>query len=229
MRRLAVITVVLTVVLPLGAEEPEAWLVPFGCAFEHDISGFNQVFAQNNLPQFSRRLYGWGVELRSLAGKSILVGPMYFRVEEQIKNDSFQLRTENWGMMGEVGLKLSVFRLFTVVPMVGLGGVQPVFQVRQLKGDVELDSLLRAPGRMTTFSPGIKPAGLAALEVSLNLPTRTGRYGVALRGGYLYSPFPLEWRLPDGSRVLGTPETKIRGPWFSVGITIIPAPEVETL
>ncbi len=215
-------------ILRLSAQEPEAWLVPFGCAFEHDIQGFNQVFVRNNLPEFSRRIYGWGVELRSLAGGNILIGPMYFRVQEQVRNDSFQLRTETWGIMGEAGLKLPIFGFITVTPMIGLGGVQPAFQLKQLKGDVELDSLLRVPGRMASFSPGIKPAGLAALELSLNLPTKAGKYGVALRGGYLYSPFALRWCLPDGSEVLGTPDSRIRGFWVSAGFTIIPAPEVET-
>ncbi|MCX7732873.1 MAG: hypothetical protein N2248_06920 [candidate division WOR-3 bacterium] len=215
-------------ILRLSAQEPEAWLVPFGCAFEHDIQEFNQVFVRNNLPEFSRRIYGWGVELRSLAGGNILIGPMYFRVQEQVRNDSFQLRTETWSIMGEAGLKLPIFGFMTVTPMIGLGGVQPAFQVKQLKGDVELDSLLKAPGRMASFSPGIKLAGLAALEISLNLPTKAGKYGVALRGGYLYSPFALRWCLPDGSEVRGAPDSRIRGFWVSAGLTLIPAPEVET-
>jgi hypothetical protein len=228
MKLLKIFIILTALALSGWAQEPEGWLVPFGCAFEHDIREFNSVFAGHNLPEVNRRLYGWGLELRSLVSKNILLGPLYFRTKDQVSNNSFQIYTETWGIMGELGLKLPILSVITVVPMIGVGGVQPAFQIRQVSGDVPFDTLLESPGRIASISPGIKLAGLAALELGVLIPTKAGKYGLSLRGGYLYSPFALDWRLANGARVTQTPDSRIRGFWGSVGISIVPAPEVTT-
>ncbi len=205
---------------------PEAWLVPFACAYQPDIAEFNRRFASYGIPAASLRHYGWGVEIRSVVGNNFLVGPMLFRTRDVVANETIQLRTETNAIFALAGWKLPLFRFLTIVPIVGLGGVQPVFQITEKTGDIPLESLLTAPGKIATLSPGFKPTGIAALELNLLVPTGSGNYGISLRGGYLYSPFPLNWRLPSGARVTSTPDTKIRGPWFSAGITLIPAAEV---
>jgi len=123
---------------------------------------------------------------------------------------------------------LPLLNFLTIVPLVGIGGVQPSFQIRKHTGDLTLDELLSAPSNIATISPGMKITGLGALELNLLLPTNTGSYGISLRGGYLYSPFTLDWRLANGARVTNTPDIKIKGPWFSLGLTLIPAPEVQS-
>ncbi|MGB9742292.1 MAG: hypothetical protein ACP5JB_05825 [candidate division WOR-3 bacterium] len=228
MRRKLILLILILLSVPGWTQEPEGWLIPFGCAFEHDISGFNRIFAAHRLPEVNRRLYGWGLELRSLVSRRVLFGPLYFRTSDEVSNNSFQIYTQNWGVMAELGVKVPVFNFLTVVPMIGAGGVQPSFQIRAVSGDVQFDTLLQAPGMVAGISPGIKPAGLVALELGLLVPTRAGRYGLTVRGGYLYSPFGLNWRLTNGARVTGTPDSRIRGFWASLGITIIPAPEVTT-
>ncbi len=224
------------VLIPLFAQspsqqsaEPEAWLLPFTCAYQPDIGEFNNRFRDRGIPTARTRHYGWGVEIRSLVGKDFLTGPIFFRTQDIVTNETIQLRTETTALLMMLGLKLPLFRFLTVVPMLALGGVQPGFQIMAKSGEIALDSLLTLPGQMTGLSPGLKLTGLAALELNLLIPTNSGNYGISLRGGYLYSPFVLNWRLPSGARVTGTPDTKIRGPWFSLGITIIPAPEVTTV
>lgn len=219
---------ILVLILPLFAQEPEGWLVPFACGYQPDGAGFNRLFRQYGLPVARERHYGWGMEIRSLVGKNLLIGPMYFRVWDDVANDSFQLRSEAFGIFGKLGLKLPLFQFLTVVPLVGVGGVQPAFRIREVTGDLSIDTLLRSPGKNVSLSPGMKITGLAALELDLMARTKAGTYGIALSGGYLYSPFSLSWRLDNGSQVTGTPDTKIGGPWFSVGVTVIPAPEVIT-
>jgi hypothetical protein len=228
MKRSLILFLMLMLLVPGQAQEPEGWLIPFGCAFEHDIAGFNAKFAEHNLPLVNKRLYGWGLELRSLVSKNILFGPLYFRTKDRVSNDSFQIYTETWGIMGEAGFKVPVFNFLNIIPMVGIGAVQPAFQFRQVSGDVQFDTLLRSSGGSVSISPGLKPAGLAALELAFTLPTQAGRYGLAVRAGYLYSPFELNWHLSNGRSVLGTPNSRIQGYWGSLGITIIPAPEVRT-
>ncbi len=216
-------------VVSLSAQEPlEGWFVPFACGYQPDVSGFNAKFAALGLPQANTRHYGWGIELRSLVGRNFLVGPMFFRTWDDAQNESLHLRTDATGILGEIGLRLPFFKFLTVVPMLGLGGVQPHFHIREKSGDVPFDSLLRR-GVTVTLSPGMRLSGLVALEVNLLLSTKAGRYGLALRGGYLYSPFSLNWRLGNGARLVNAPGTSIRGPWFSVGITLIPPPEVTTI
>ncbi|MGQ9707358.1 MAG: hypothetical protein ACUVUR_00585 [bacterium] len=214
--------------LPIFAQQPEGWFIPFACAYQPEISRFNKAFDNRGLPQTANRHYGWGMELRSLVSKNILFGPMFFRTWDDAENDTFHLRTEAYGIFGEIGLKLPLFSFLTIVPLAGIGGVQPSFQIRKVTGDLTLDSLLSAPGNIATISPGMKFTGLGALELNLLLPTNTGSYGIALRGGYLYSPLTLDWHLANGARITNTPDSKITGPWFSVGITIIPAPEIQS-
>lgn len=225
MQRILVISLLLFI--PLFAQEPEGWFIPFACAYEPDIAGFNTAFASIGL-QAETRHFGWGMELRSLVSRNILFGPLYFRTWNDVNNDSLHLRTENWGIFAELGLKLPLFNFLTFVPLVGIGGVQPSFQIRKRTGDMTLEELLNAPGNIAYISPGVKITGLGALELNLILPTNTGSYGVSLRGGYLYSPFTLDWHLANGSRITNTPDSKIKGPWFSLGLTIIPAPEVQS-
>lgn len=217
-------TLVCVVATPLLAEEsPEGWLIPFGCAFQPDISGIKEVFARHNLPVPGERLYGWGCEIRSLVSRNILIGPLFFTTWDEVRTDSFQLRTEALGLMAEAGLKLELLDFLTVVPMLGLGGVKESFSLRRLGGSVNFDSLLVAPGQNASISPGFKATGLAALELGLAFNTNAGRFGVALRGGYLYSPLELVWRLANGSEVTGVPRSLIRGPFYSAGILFMPA------
>jgi len=199
----------------------EGWLIPFAAAYQPDVAGFNAVFNRHGLPQSATRQYGWGVEIRSLAG-DFLVGPLYFRTWHDASNEDFQLRTEATGIFGEVGLKLVSLRFLTVVPMIGVGGLSQSFTVRERSGEKTLDSLLNYPGRVIGLSPGMRVSGLAALEVGLVAGTRSGRYGLALRAGYLYSPFDLTWRQSNGSEVTGVPDTKLGGPFFSAGILLMP-------
>jgi len=228
MRRLIVLAVFTLPVL-IRAQAPEGWLVPFACAFQPDIADFNNAFLQKGLPSAEERHFGWGIELRSGIGGGFLAGPMFFRTYNDGENDRFHLRTEHTGIMAELGYKLPLFKFFTIVPLIGLGGVQPGFHIREKTGAISLDSLLQAPGNTAVLSPGMKITVLGALELHLLIPTNTGSYGLGLRGGYLYSPFRLDWHLANGSRITGTPDSKIQGLWFSVGITLIPAPEVATL
>ncbi|MGQ9678601.1 MAG: hypothetical protein ACUVUD_04895 [bacterium] len=224
MRRILILLFLFAICL--WAQEAEGWLVLFGCGFQPDLARFNEVFAQHGLPVAQERHYGWGIELRSGVGGGFLLAPMFFRTCNDVATDEFFLRTEHTGIMGELGYKLSLFKFLAVVPLVAVGGVQPRYRIQQKTGEVSLDSLLNAPGNTAMLSPGMKLTGLGALELNLLLPTKTGRYGLSLRGGYLYSPFRLDWRTANGARVTGTPASKIQGPWFSVGLTLIPAPEV---
>jgi hypothetical protein len=145
-----------------------------------------------------------------------------------VSNTDYELRTETSGILGIAGLHLAPLQFLSVVPQLGLGGISQSFSIRERSGDVPLPELLQDPGRSAVLSPGMKFGGLAALELDLAATLASGRYGLSLRGGYLYSPFTLDWRLPGGASVTGVPDTKLAGPFFSAGVVFMPAPEVET-
>jgi hypothetical protein len=227
MRTLLVLALLAVAAGPAGGQaQPEGWLVPFAAAYQPAISGFNQAFATKGLPEARATHYGWGVEIRSLVSH-FLVGPMFFRTWDDVATSDVQLRTEATGIFGEVGVKLAPARFVAFVPMVGVGGLNHSFTLRERTGNLPLDSLLQipGPGRMVSFAPGMKVAGLAALEINLIAATGSGRYGLAVRGGYLYSPLTLAWRLSNGSEVTGVPDIKLGGPFFSAGIVLMPEPE----
>ncbi len=200
----------------------EAWLIPFAAAYEPDVAGFNAKFAANGLPQAARRHYGWGLELRSLTGH-LLVGPLFYRTWDESENDSFRLHSESWGLFATTGPKLLPFSFLSVVPMLGLGGQTQTFSIRTEKGDIKFDSLLTRPGQGVTLLSGMKPTGLAALELGISAVNAGSRYGLTLRAGYLYSPFAVNWHQPGGARIIGTPPSRFGGPFYSVGILIAPA------
>lgn len=215
------------VVLCLAAFGQEAWLVPFAAAYQPDVAGFNQAFAAHGLPRAGSRHFGWGIELRSLVS-GLLVGPLYFRTWDDAETDSFELRTEASGLFAEVGLRLAPAPFLGVVPMVGVGGLSQSFDIRAKTGERKLEELLSSPGQRASILSGTKLAGLAALELNLSTGTGSGRYGVALRAGYLYSPLSVTWHLPNGSRVTDTPVNRLSGPFFSLGLLLLPAAETQT-
>jgi hypothetical protein len=221
--RILLIVVLLAVAVPALAEEgPEAWLIPFAAAYQPEVSGFNSVFASHGMPEASSRHYGWGIELRSLTG-SFLVGPLYFKTWDDAENSSYQLRTDATGIFGELGVKLAPFSFLTIVPMIGVGGLSQSFSLRTKTGSIGLDSLLGigAP-QAVSLTPGMKLAGLGALELGLIANTKAGRFGVALRGGYVYSPFGLAWHLANGAEVTDVPVSHLGGPFFSAGLLMMP-------
>ncbi|MEO0079143.1 MAG: hypothetical protein ABIK44_00500 [candidate division WOR-3 bacterium] len=226
------VTLLPLLLLSIGARLPaqesaEGWLIPFACAYQPAIEPFNLRFAQHNLPEAGLRHYGWGVELRSVSGH-FLFGPLFFRTWDDAENDIFQLRTEATALFGELGLNIAPLRFLNIVPLIGLGGLSQSFSLRKRTGDLNLDSLLAAPGQVALIASGMKATGLAALELGLSYPTKQASYGVALRAGYLYSPFLPTWHLPNGSDVTDTPRTRLGGPFFSIGLLLIPRTEMSS-
>ncbi|MEO0081266.1 MAG: hypothetical protein ABIL25_03105 [candidate division WOR-3 bacterium] len=217
--RLAPAVLILTVTVASGQE---AWLIPFAAAFQPDIRGFNQSFAGHGLPMAATRHYGWGIEVRSLVD-NILLGPMFFRTWDDASTDSFHLRTEASGMFAEAGLKLVPTSFLTITPIIGAGGLSQSFSIRARTGDLNFEELLGAPGQAATILSGMKLTGLAALEFGLATRTTSGRYGLAVRAGYLYSPLSVTWHLVNGARIVGTPAVKLAGPFFSLGLLLMPA------
>jgi hypothetical protein len=228
MRILAVVLALGALFSPLAAQgSSEAWLLPFAAAYQPSVSAFNAAFAAAGLPGARARHYGWGIELRSLVS-GVLIGPMYFHTGDAVAGDSFSLSTASDGILGTVGIKIAPFSFLAIVPQLGVGGINQSYTICQRSGDVALPDLLGDPGRSAVLSPGMKLGGLGALELDLSATVASGTYGLSLRGGYLYSPFRLDWRLNGGSSITGVPDTKLGGPFFSAGIVIMPAPEVQT-
>ncbi len=227
--RIIVFVLVLAAAAPMSAQSsPEAWLIPFAAAYQPSVGWFNDAFStpEHNLPAARSRHYGWGLELRSLSG-SFLFGPLFFRTWDDVENDSFQLRTSATGIFGELGVRLAPASFLTVVPMLGIGGLNQSFNIMANSDTVNFPELLEDAPRVINFSPGMKLAGLGAIELGLIAITGAGRFGLALRGGYVYSPFNLSWRLSNGAHVGGVPDSRLGGPFFSVGLLLLP--EAQTL
>ena len=205
----------------LAQGSPEGWLVPFAAAYQPRVAGFNRQFDSLGFPGASSRHYGWGIELRSLVS-GFLIGPMFFRTWDDVESDRWQLRTDATGIFGNVGLKLAPADFIIIVPSIGLGGLNQSFTIREKSSAVPIESLNGGAPEVISMSPGMKLAGLASLELDLTIRASTGRYGLSLRGGYLYSPLGLTWRLANGAEVRGTPSDKLGGPFFSAGILIMP-------
>lgn len=210
-----------------AAVAQESWLVPFAVRYQPDITGFNAAFASHGLPEARTRHYGWGIELRSLVG-SLLVGPMYLRAWDDVENEDYHLRTDASAVLVEAGVKIAPLSFLTIVPGVGIGGLSQSFSIRSMSGDVSLDSLLVDPGRNATVQTGMKLAGMASLELGLATNVGEARYGLALRGGYLYSPLSPGWHLSNGARVLSPPDARVGGPFFTLGILLMPAVQTQT-
>jgi len=222
------IVFLLVVAVPaLASDSPEAWLIPFAAAYQPPVRGFNSAFASHGMPEATSRHYGWGIELRTLTG-SFLVGPLFFKTWDDVENDAFKLRTDATGIFGEAGLRIAPVSFLTIVPMVAVGGLSQSFSIREMTGEMTLDSLLGYPGRSVSLTSGLKLAGLGALELGLSANTGAGRVGLALRGGYLYAPFDPNWHLSNGTRVTGAPGDKLGGLFFSVGLLLMPAAQAAT-
>jgi hypothetical protein len=222
--RIILIVFVLAAAAPaLAQDSPEAWLIPFAAAYQPTVGWFNDEFAnpEHNLPAVRTRHYGWGLELRSLSG-SFLFGPLLLRTWDDVDNDSYQLRTDATGIFGELGVKLAPASFLTIVPMLGVGGLSQSFNIRAKSDRVDFPELLEGAPSVISFSPGMKLAGLGALELGLIANTQAGRFGLAFRGGYIYSPLSLTWRLSNGAQVIGVPDSRLGGPFFSVGLLLMP-------
>jgi len=227
--RIVSFVLLLALVLPALAEDgPEAWLIPFAVAYHPQVSGFNTAFARHNLPQAHSRHFGWGLELRSLSG-AFLVGPLFFRTWNDVENDGYRLRTDATGIFGELGVKLSPASFLAIVPMLGLGGINQSFHLRAKTGSIPFDSLLgNSSPQVVSITPGMKLAGMGALELGVVAGTKAGRFGLALRGGYLYSPFAPTWRLANGAEVAGAPADRLGGLFISAGLLMLPAAQTST-
>jgi hypothetical protein len=214
--------------VPARADDaPEAWLIPFAAAYQPSVSGFNAKFAEHGMPEARSRHFGWGLELRSRVG-SFLVGPLFFRTLDDAETDSYGLRTDATGIFGELGVRLAPAKFLTIVPLLGLGGLSQSFSLRARTGGVNFDTLLNGSPQVVDISPGMKLAGMGALELGLIADTKAGRFGVALRGGYIYSPISPTWRLSNGAQVTGVPDSGLGGPFFSVGLLLMPEAETTT-
>ncbi len=212
----------------LAQNSPEAWLIPFAAAYQPQVGGFNTVFTKDGMPTARSRQFGWGLELRTLTG-SFLVGPMFFKTWDDAENSSYQLRTDASGIFGEVGVKLAPASFLTIVPLLGVGGLSQSFNLRAKTGSISLDSLLGITTPQTvSISPGMRPAGFGALELGLIANTKTGGIGLTLRGGYMYSPFGLTWHLSNGATVTGVPDSRLGGPFFSIGLLLMPQAQTNS-
>lgn len=218
--------ILLFVGIVAAQDSPEAWLIPFAAGYAPTtLPAFNNRFA-GTTPLLPERQFGWGIELRALAS-NLLIGPLYMRTSSEATGAGRSVRSDATAIFGTAGLKISPFSFLTLVPAIGIGGLNQSFAIHELSGNTGLDSLLRTPGRSISFSPGTQLAGLAALELCLAVNTTAGRYGLDLRGGYLYSPFNLTWRLSSGGHLTGVPQTHLGGPFATVGIALLPAPVTE--
>jgi hypothetical protein len=223
--RITLIVLLLAAALPaLAADSPEAWLIPFAAAYQPPVAGFNSAFGGHDMPEARSRHFGWGIELRTLTGSSLLVGPLFFKTWDDVDNGSYRLRTDATGIFGETGLRLAPFSFLTIIPMLGVGGLNQSFSLRQkTAGDtIDIDTLLGNVQGSLSLSSGMKPAGMAALELGFTANSSTGRIGIALRGGYLYSPFRPTWRIANGPVVSGAPDDCLGGWFFSVGLLLMP-------
>jgi hypothetical protein len=228
MPKLAIFAVVCLAGSGLMAQDsPEGWVIPFAAAYQPNVAGFNARFAESDLPQARTRHFGWGIEVRSLVS-GLLVGPLFFKTWDDVENADYQLRSDATAIFGEVGLKIAPLPLLTIVPMLGVGGLSESYSFRKKTGEIEFEELLGNPGQNAVIQSGMKLAGLAALELGLSVNTGGGSYGLAVRGGYLYSPVNVGWHLANGARILDTPGGHLGGLFFSLGLLIIPAAQTAT-
>jgi hypothetical protein len=227
MRIMLIVFLVAAAVPALASDSPEAWLIPFAATYQPPVRGFNSAFASHGMPESTSRHYGWGLEFRTLTG-SFLVGPLFFKTWDDEDNGSYHLRTDVTGIFGEAGLKIAPASFLTIVPMIGVGGLSQSFDMRQKTDSVVFDSLFGSVPENLSFTTGMRITGMAALELGLSVNTGAGRIGIALRGGYLYSPFNPNWHLSNGTRVTDAPGDKLGGLFFSVGLLLLPAAQATT-
>jgi hypothetical protein len=227
MRIILIALLAIAVVPALASDSPEAWLIPFAAAYQPPVNGFNAAFADHGMPEARGRHFGWGLELRTLTG-SFLVGPLFFKTWDDVELGSYHLRTEETGIFGEMGLRLTPASFLTIVPLLGVGGLGQSFGLRENTDDVGFDDLFGEAPVNLSLSTGTKLAGMGALELGLVANSKSGRIGVALRGGYLYSPFTPTWRLSNGAALSGAPDDRLGGLFFSAGLLLMPQAQVTS-
>ena len=227
--RILLITLLLAAAVPAPAQNnAEAWLIPFAAAYQPQVDGFNAVFAKHGMPTAGSRQLGWGLELRTLTG-GFLVGPLFFKTWNDAANSSYELRTDATGIFGEFGIKIAPFNFLAIVPQLGVGGLNQSFTLRAKGNSISLDSLLGvAAPQAVNLSPGMKVAGFGALELGFIANTRAGGFGLALRAGYMYSPFNLTWHIANGANVTDAPPTHLGGPLFSLGLVLMPSAQTTS-
>ena len=226
--RIMLIVLLLAAAVPaLASDSPEAWIIPFAAAYQPPVGGFNAAFAGHGMPTARSRHFGWGLELRTLTG-SFLVGPLFFRTWDNVENSSFQLRTDATGIFGEMGMRLAPASFLSIVPLLGVGGLSQSFGLREKTGSIGFDTLFGNVPENLALATGMKPAGLAALELGLIANSKSGGIGIALRGGYLYAPFSPTWRVVNGAVVSNAPKDRLGGWFFSVGLLLTPAAQTTS-
>ncbi len=220
--RIMLIVLPLAMAAPaLAADVPEAWFIPFAAAYQPPVASFNSAFAYRGLPEARSRHFGWGLELRTQTG-SFLVGPLFFKTWDDVDNGSYHLRTDATGIFGEMGVKLAPVSFLTIVPLLGVGGVSQSFGLREKTGNIGFDTLFGSAPENLSLSTGTKLAGMGALELGLIANSKSGGIGIALRGGYLYSPFSPDWRIANGAVVSNAPNDHLGGWFFSAGLLLMP-------
>lgn len=221
----------LALLLSAPAAAQEAWLIPYAFAWQPPVTGFNAAFAAaypGHAPAARARHFGWGIDLRSHIGGNFLFGPMFFTTTDRVETDSFKLSTGSTGLFGQLAYRIGIADVVTIVPMVGVGGLDQRWHLRRATGEMSLEELLHSRESQIDIVTKMKLTGLAALELGFAANTKAGRFGIALRGGYLYSPFEPDWRTGSGDRITGTPDVKLAGPFASVGLMLLPAAEVSS-
>lgn len=221
MRIILTVFMVGATVPALAADSSGAWLVPFAAAYQPPVTSFNSAFAGHGRPEARTRHFGWGLEFLTLAGSSLLVGPLFFKTWDNVANDSYRLRTDATGIFGEAGLRLAPFSFLTIVPLLGVGGLSQSFGLREKTGSIGFDTLFENVPENLSLSTGTQLAGMGALELGLTANSSAGGIGIALRGGYLYAPFSPTWRLAGGAVVSSAPDDHIGGWFFSVGLLLM--------
>lgn len=227
--RIMLIVLLLAAAAPaLAADSPEAWFIPFAAAYQPPVASFNSAFASHGMPEARSRHFGWGLELRTLSG-SFLVGPLFFKTWDDADDGSYHLRTDATGIFGEMGMRLAPASFLAIVPMLGVGGLSQSFGLREKTGNIGFDTLFGSVPENLSLSTGTKLAGMGALELGLIANSKSGGIGIALRGGYLYSPFSPTWRIVNGAVVTNAPNDHLGGWFFSVGLLLMPQAQTTSV
>ena len=101
------------------------------------------------------------------------------------------------------------------MPSLGLGMTRLRLEMREILGDVDFDSLLLDPSRI---SEATYRTFTAAPALTINIPIEF--ISIQIKGGYMWSPLSGKWRMEDGSDLRDAPEIDPSGVFASAGLML---------
>jgi len=186
-----------------------------------NLNSLNSMLQSNGYPVLSENFFTAGGGGHAIVNRIIIGGEGYSLMGEDVLNGS--LRQSVYASTGffDIGYIALSYKGLNVFPMLGIGGGEMIFKIREDISSISFGDILNDPRRavelksecfLLDFGGGIN----YILGFGKNESARAG-FLLGIRGGYTLTPFRGKW-LIDDIEVSGAPKAGINGPYIRIMI-----------